>query len=323
MKAIVQDQYGEADVLRLDEIDIPQIGPKEVLVRVHAAGVDRGAWHLMAGKPYAVRLAVGVRAPRQRVRGLDLAGTVEAVGAEVTRFEVGDEVYGIGKGSFAELAAAREDKLARKPANLGFEQAAVVPVSGLTALQAVHDVGQVKAGQRVLVVGASGGVGSFAVQLAKAAGAEVTGVCSTSKVDLVRALGADHVVDYQSADFADAAEPYDLVLDIGGSTPLARLRQVLTPTGTLVIVGGEGGGNLTGMGRQLHAVAVSPFSKQRLAMMVAKEHYSGLERLTTYLEAGQVVPSLERCYPLRETAEAVRRLVAGDVRGKVALTVPG
>ena len=322
MKAIVQDQYGEADVLRLDEVEVPEIGTKEVLVRVHAAGVDRGAWHLMAGKPYAVRLATGVRAPRQRVRGLDLAGTVEAIGPEVTRFQVGDEVYGIGRGSFAELAAAREDKLAAKPANLTHLQACVVPVSGLTALQALHDAGRLQQGQRVLIVGASGGVGSFAVQLAKAAGAHVTGVCSTSKVGLVRSLGADDVVDYRQSDFSDTTGRHDLVVDTGGSTPLARLRRTLTPQGTLVIVGGEAGGNLTGLGRQLHAVAVSPFSRQRLTMMLAKEHYSGLERLTALIEAGQVVPPVDRSYPLARTPEAVRRLVAGDVRGKVGVTIP-
>ena len=242
MRAIVQTEYGTADVLRVAEIERPVIGADEVLVKVRAAGLDRGTWHLMAGMPYAARLVVGLRAPKNPVPGLDVAGVVVAIGSEVTRFQPGDEVFGVSKGSFAEFAAARESKLARKPSNLTFEQAAAVPVSGMTALRGLTDVGHLQAGQKVLIIGASGGVGSFAVQIAKALGAEVTGVCSTSKLDLVRSIGADHVIDYSQDDFANGETRYDLILDTGGNSTLSRLRRALTPRGTLVIVGGEGGG---------------------------------------------------------------------------------
>src|SRR5215213_2070023 len=257
MRAVVQDTYGEADVLHVEQIPRPEPGSGEVLVRVAAAGVDRGVWHLMAGKPYAVRLAIGLRAPRNRIRGRELAGVVEAVGAEVTSFRPGDAVYGIGEGSFAEYAPAKATKLAPTPAGLSAEQASVVPVSASTALQAVRDHGRVQAGQTVLVIGASGGVGSFAVQIAKAVGAHVTGVSSTEKVDLVRSLGADEVVDYRTTDLAASGRRYDVVLDIGGNRPLRTLRRLLSPTGTLVIVGGEDGGQWLGLGRQLLAVLMS------------------------------------------------------------------
>ena len=321
MRAVVQDGYGTADVLRVARVPRPTIRAHEVLVRVHAAGLDRGTWHLMTGYPYAVRLALGLRRPRHPVPGHDVAGTVVAVGADVTRFAVGDEVFGMASGSFAEYAAAREDKLALKPPGLSFAQAAAVPVSGRTALQALHDVGRVEAGQQVLVIGASGGVGSFAVQLARAAGATVTGVCSAAKVELVRGLGAEQVLDYARDDFADGTRHYDLILDIGGNPSLTRLRRALTPTGTAVIVGGEGAGSLTGLGRQLRAVIVSPFVRQRLTMLAARERATDLERLRELIEAGSVTPSVDRTYPLEEAAEAMRHLVAGDVRGKVAITV--
>ncbi len=239
MRAIVQDAYGSPDVFRLARISTPDVADNQVLVRVHAAGMDRGTWHLMAGRPYLLRLAFGFRKPKNPVPGLDLAGTVVAVGSAVTRFSPGEEVFGTGEGSFAEYAVAPEDQLARKPDSLSFEQAAVVPVSGLTALQALTDVGHLQPGQQVLIIGASGGVGSYAVQLAKALGAEVTGVSSTAKLDLVRSLGADHVIDYTRDDFADGARRYDLILDIAGNPALSRLRRALTPTGTAVIVGGE------------------------------------------------------------------------------------
>ena len=229
MRAIVQKEYGTADVLAMAEIERPVIQANEVLVQVHAAGLDRGTWHLMAGMPYAARLVAGLRAPKNPVPGLDVAGVVVPVGSEVTRFQPGDEVFGVSKGSFAEFAAAREDKLAHKPSRLSFEQAAAVPVSGMTALRGLCDVGRLQAGQKVLIVGASGGVGSYAVQIAKALGAEVTGVCSTSKLDLVRSIGADHVVDYSQDDFADGDTRYDLILDIGGNSSLARLRHALAP----------------------------------------------------------------------------------------------
>jgi NADPH:quinone reductase-like Zn-dependent oxidoreductase len=247
-------------VLRLAEIDKPEIAANEVLLKVRAAGMDRGTCHVMTGQPYLMRvMGFGFRGPKNPVAGLDVAGTVVAVGSDVTRFQAGDEVFGISRGSFAEYAAAREDKLAHKPAGLSFEQAAVVPVSALTAIQGLRDAGRIKAGQRVLIIGASGGVGTYAVQLAKAFGAEVTGVCGTTKVDLVRSIGANHVVDYTQEDFSDSVTRYDLILDIGGNSRLSRLRRALAPTGTLAIVGGEEGGRLIGgFDRQIRAVLLSP-----------------------------------------------------------------
>jgi NADPH:quinone reductase-like Zn-dependent oxidoreductase len=323
MRAIVQDRYGSGDVYRLEQIALPQIAHNEVLVQVQAAGLDRGTWHMMAGQPYLLRLlGFGFRAPKNRVPGLDVAGTVAAVGTSVSRFSPGDQVFGISRGSFAEYAAVREDKLARKPANLTFTQAAVVPISAGTALQALTDAGSVKQEDRVLIIGASGGVGSYAVQLAKAFGSEVTGVCSTAKLDLVRFLGADHVVDYTRQDFAHGTNKYDLILDIAGNSSLSRLRSALTPTGTLVIVGGEGGGKWTGgFGRSLRAPLLSPFVPQRLTMLASKERARDQERLTPLIEAGQVTPSIDRTYPLDRVPEAMRHLEAGQVRGKVAITI--
>jgi NADPH:quinone reductase-like Zn-dependent oxidoreductase len=322
MRAIVQAEYGSADVLRFEEIDRPTIGDGEVLVRVHAAGLDRGTLHLMSGQPYLMRLmGFGLRAPKNPVPGRDVAGTVVAVGANVTRFEVGHEVFGISKGSFAEYASAREDKLVRKPANLSFDQAAVVAVSGLTALQSLRDVGRVERGQHVLIVGASGGVGTFAVQIAKSFGAEVTGVCSTAKVDLVRSIGADHVIDYTKEDFANGPRRYDLILDIGGDSPLSRLRRALTPRGTLVIVGGEDGDRLTGMNRQLRALALSPFVHQRLTIKTPKERYADLERLAELVEADELIPTIDRTYALHQAPDAVRHLQAGHARGKLVIAV--
>jgi NADPH:quinone reductase-like Zn-dependent oxidoreductase len=322
-RAIVQDTYGSADVLRLAQVSRPEAAADEVLLRVEAAGLDRGTWHMMSGRPYLLRIiGFGLRRPKSPVAGIDVAGTVLAVGGEVTRFSAGDEVYGIAKGSFAEYTVARQGKLARKPANLSFAQAAVVPVSALTALQALTDVGRVKPGQHVLVIGASGGVGSYAVQLAKAFGAEVTGVSSTAKLDLVRSLGADHALDYTRDDFADGTQRYDLILDIGGNPPLSRLRRALTPTGTAVIVGGEEGGPWTGgFGRQLRAAALSIFLRQRFPLFAAKERGSDLERLTELVEAGELTPSIGSTYPLDQAPEAMRVLVAGNARGKIAITV--
>jgi NADPH:quinone reductase-like Zn-dependent oxidoreductase len=323
MRAIVQNTYGTADVLRLARVTRPQIAADEVLVQVRAAGLDRGTWHMMAGQPYLLRvLGFGFRAPKNPVPGLDVAGTVVAVGSAVTRFSPGDEVFGISRGSFAEYAAVRESKLSRKPANLTFQQAAVVPISAGTALQALTDAGKAKPGQRVLIIGASGGVGSYAVQLAKAFEAEVTGVCSTAKVDLVRSLGADHVVDYTRQDFADGTNRYDLIIDIAGNSSLARLRSALTPTGTLVIVGGEDGGKWTGgFGRSLRAPLLSPFVPQRLTMLASKERASDQDQLTTLIEAGKVTPSIDSTYPLDRVPEAMRHLEAGGVRGKVVITI--
>lgn len=323
MRAIVQDAYGSREVLRLAEIDRPEIAPDEVLVQVSAAGMDRGTWHSMTGTPYLMRImGFGFRRPKNRVPGLDVAGTVVAVGSEVTRFQPGDEVFGMSRGSFAEYAAAREDKLARKPASLTFEQAAVVPISGGTALQGLRDAGRLEAGQEVLIIGASGGVGTYAVQLAKAFGAQVTGVCSTSKVDLVRSIGADHVIDYTREDYADGVKRYDLILDIGGNSRLSRLRQALTPTGTLVIVGGEEGGNLIGgFDRQLRALAMSPFVGQRLTMLASKERYTDLEALGPLIENGEIAPVIDKTYSLADVPDAMEHLEAGHTRGKIAITI--
>jgi NADPH:quinone reductase-like Zn-dependent oxidoreductase len=323
MKAIVQDAYGSSDVLRQGEIDQPDIAVNEVLVKVVAAGMDRGTWHSMAGKPYLMRvIGFGFRRPKNRVPGLDVAGTVVAVGSEVTRFQPGDEVFGMSRGSFAEYAAAREDKLAHKPANLSFEQAAVVPISGGTALQGLRDAGHIEPGQKVLIIGASGGVGTYAVQLAKALGTEVTGVCSTSKVDLVRSIGADHVIDYTREDYLDGTHSYDLILDIGGNNSLSRLRRALTPKGTLVIVGGEEGGNLMGgFDRQLRALVLSMFVSQRLTMLASKERHTDLEALTPFIEKGQVVPVIDSTYSLDDVRDAVRHLEAGQARGKLAIMI--
>jgi NADPH:quinone reductase-like Zn-dependent oxidoreductase len=322
MRAIVQQGYGDADVLRVAEIDRPAPAAGEVLVEVRAAGLDRGTWHLMTGRPYAVRLAVGLRGPRRPVAGRDLAGVVAAVGPGVTRFAVGDEVYGTASGSFAEFVAARVDRLAAKPTRLTFAQAATVPISGGTALRALTDAGRVRAGQRVLVIGASGGVGSFAVQLAKAFGAEVDGVCGPAKADLVRSLGATEVFDRTHDDFLDGSRRYDLILDIAGNRPVSRLRRALTPTGTLVFVGGEQGDPVTGgMGRQVGAAVVSMFGRQRLTGFVPKESAEVCERLAALIDDGSVSPSVDAEYPLARVPEAMRRLAAGEVRGKVAITL--
>jgi len=322
MRAIVQDRYGPAEVLRPARIGRPVIADHEVLLRVHAAGVDRGTWHLMTGTPYLMRvMGFGFRWPKNRVPGLDVAGTVVALGPAVTRFAVGDEVFGMSRGSFAEYAAAREDKLAHKPPNATFEQAAVVGISGGTALQAL-EAGRVQPGQRVLIIGASGGVGSYAVQLAKAAGAHLTGVASTGKLDLVTSLGADRVIDYTRDDFADGVHQYDLIIDIGGNSPLSRLRRALAPTGTAVIVGGESRGNLTGgIDRQLRAMLLTPFIGQRLTGLAAKERASDLEVLADHITAGTVTPSIDRTYQLDRMPEAMRHLEAGSVRGKIAITI--
>lgn len=323
MKAIVQDTYGSTDVLALAEIDRPAIAADEVLVRVRAAGVDRGVWHLMTGLPYPVRLAgYGLRAPKTATPGMDLAGVVEAVGADVTSFQPGDEVFGIGKGTFADYARAPESKLALKPTNLTFEQAAAVGISGLTALQGLRDSGGVRPGQHVLILGASGGVGSFAVQVAKALGAEVTGVSSTAKVEMVRALGADHVIDYTLEDITAGGQRYDVILDTGGNRTLAELRRALTPTGTLVIVGGETGGRwLGGFDRSLRAPLLSPFVGQKLKAMSSSENQADLNVLKDMIEAGQITPAIDRTFPLPEAAAAIQYLEEGSARGKVVITV--
>ena len=323
MQAMAQDHYGEAeDVLRLATINRPEIGDGDVLVRVHAAGVDRGAWHVTAGLPYPVRLVSGIRTPKTRVPGTDIAGRVEAVGKDVTTLHIGDDVFGIADGAFAEYACAQQDKLAPKPKSLSFEQAAAIPVSACTALQAVRDQGRVQPGQKVLIIGASGGVGTFAVQIAKAYGAHVTAVCSTTKVDLVRSIGADHVIDYTRGEITDGRQRYDVILDIGGNRSLTTLRHALTARGTLVITGGETSGRwLGGTDRQLRAMILSPFVTQKLGTFIGTQNTADLILIAGLIDAGKVTPVIDRTYALSEAAKAIRYLQDGHARGKVILTI--
>jgi NADPH:quinone reductase-like Zn-dependent oxidoreductase len=322
-RAIVQDAYGSADLLELRDMDTPVIARDEVLVRVHAAGVDRGVWHVMTGLPYPIRLAgYGLRSPKTPVLGMDVAGVVKAVGDGVTTFQPGDAVFGIAKGSYAEYARAADGKLAHKPANLTFEQAAVVAISGLPALQGLRDHGRVQPGQSVLIIGASGGVGTYAVQLAKVFGAQVTAVCSTTKVDMVRCLGADRVIDYTQDDFADGDQRYDVILDIGGNASLSRLRRALAPKGTLVIAGGEKPGRwLGGNDRQLRALVLSRFVGQKLTTFISDENREDLIVLKELIESGKLAPVIDRTYPLIEAPDAIRYVEQGHARGKVVITV--
>ena len=325
MKAIVQDAYGTEDVLEYRDIDKPVPKDDEVLVRVRAAGLDRGVWHVMTGLPYLVRVVVptmGLGRPKVPVRGMDLAGQVEAVGGRVTRFQPGDAVFGWTDGSYAEYASVPEDQLVPMPANLGFERAAVVPISGLAALQGLRDVGEIQAGQRVLVIGAAGGVGSFAVQLAKAFGAHVTGVGSTSQLDLIRSLGADEVVDYTRDDVTDGSRHWDLILDTAGHRSLSQLRRALIARGTLVIVGSEVRGRwMGGFDRNLRAVALSRLVGQRLRMLSSTPRQDDLQTLRELIETGKVTPVVDRTFPLPETPEAIRHLLRGHGRGKIVITV--
>jgi NADPH:quinone reductase-like Zn-dependent oxidoreductase len=325
MRAIVQDQYGSADVLHLQEVDKPEVGDDDVLLRVHAAGVHIGDWHVMTGEPRLMRMmGFGFRAPKARVRGMDVAGTVESVGKNVTRFQAGDDVFGICDGSFAEYACARADKLAPKPTNLTFEQAAAIPTSACTALQALRGPGEIQAGQRVLINGASGGIGLFAVQIAKSLGAEVTGVCSTPKMEMVQSIGADHVIDYTKDDFTRSAQRYDLILDMVGNRSLAQLRRALTPRGTLVLVGGEGGDRWIGaLSRSMRALVVSPFVSQQLRPVLGAANTQDLEFLKDLVEAGKVRPVVDRTYPLSEVPDAIRYLTNGHARGKIIIIVRG
>jgi NADPH:quinone reductase-like Zn-dependent oxidoreductase len=323
MKAIVQDRYGSADVLELRDIAAPVVGDNDVLVRVHAAGCGPDVWHLMTGRPYLARLMVGFRRPKVGIRGWDLAGRVEAVGSTVTGFRPGEEVMGTVEGSFAELAIARPDKLVRKPTRLTVEQAAAVPISGVTALQALRDKAGVRPGHKVLIIGAAGGVGSLAVQLARAFGAEVTGVCSTTKLDLVRSLGADHVVDYTREDFADGQRHWDAIVDTAGRRPVSQLRRALTRKGTLVIVGGDGGGPWTGgfFRGVLRAPLLSLVVGQKLRGLNAKVNQEDLRTLGELIEAGKLTPVFDRTYPLVETPQALRYLERGHPGGKVVITI--
>lgn len=322
MKAVVQDRYGSADVLHFEDISAPEMGDDDVLVHVVAAGVDRGAWHFMTGQPYLMRvLGFGFRAPNSRVPGTNIAGRVETAGKHVTRFNVGDEVYGTCKGAFAEYACAHEDKLAPKPVRFSFEQAAVTPYAGYVAWQAVHDHGHLHEGETVLVVGASGAVGTFVVQIAKAAGADVTGVCSSTKTELVTSLGADRVIDYTQDDFADGHRHYDLVIDIGGRTPVSQLRWALTKHGRLVIAGGEGDRWIGGIQRQLWASILSPLVSQKLGAFVVKENAEYLQRLNELVDTGKLAPVIDRAYPLPEAPDAVRRLDDLQARGRTVITI--
>jgi NADPH:quinone reductase-like Zn-dependent oxidoreductase len=314
MQAIVQDQYGSADVLQLQEVDKPTIGDGDVLVRVHAAGVHVGDWHLMTGRPYLMRIiGFGFRAPKARVRGMDVAGVVEAVGKHVTRFQAGDAVFGTCDGSFAEYACAREDMLMPKPAHLTFEQAAAVPTSAYTALQALRDAGKIQPAQKVLIVG---------VQIAKSFGAEVTGVCSTTKMHIVRSIGADRVIDYTQEDFTQSGQQYDLILDMAGNRSLSQIRRALTPHGTLVLVGGEAGGQWIGaVSRSLQALLVSPFVRHKLRPLASKPRKEDLQILTDLIKATKVMPVIDRTYPLREVPDAIRYVHTGQARGKIIITV--
>jgi NADPH:quinone reductase-like Zn-dependent oxidoreductase len=325
MYGVLQDRYGSAPerVLRTGELARPTPSDGQVLVRVHAASVDRGTWHVMAGLPYPIRLAgFGLRRPRYANPGRALAGTVVAVGAGVHGVSPGEAMYGIGQATFAEYAVAPVGKLAAKPAKLTFAQAAAVPISGLTALQAVRDHGRIRPAERVLIIGASGGVGSFAVPLAKCAGAEVTGMCSTGKVDEVRALGADHVIDYTREETTDGRRRYDVVLDIGGNRPLSALRRALTPRGRLVIVGGESGGRwLGGLDRQIRARLLSLVVRQQLGTFINRENAGDLVTLREMIDAGTLTPAVDRTYPLDQSAAAIRYLLDGRARGKIAIAV--
>lgn len=321
MKALTQDRYGTADVLQFRDIDRPTPGNGQVLVRVVAAGMDRGAWHFMAGEPYLMRiLGFGFRAPSVAVPGTNFAGVVEAVGPGVNEFQQGDEVYGATRGTFAEYAVAATGKIAPKPPQLSFEEAAVLPYPTFVAMQALRDHGRVQPGQRVLVVGASGAVGTVAVQLAVAFGATVTGVCSGEHAGLVRSLGADDVVDYRTQDLADGSRHFDLILDIGGRTSVARLRRALTRTGTLVIVGGEGDRWIGGTQRQLWAGVLTHFVPQQLGAFVVKENSGELLRMNELVAAGKVTPVLGRTFALADGVAAVEAFERGETKGRIVIT---
>jgi NADPH:quinone reductase-like Zn-dependent oxidoreductase len=319
MQAMVQDTYGSAEVMQLQNIDKPGIGDDEVLVRVQAASIHVGDWILMTGSPFVMRIATGLRRPKNRVPGTDVAGTVEAVGNAVKRLRPGDEVFGWCTGAFAEYARATEDQFLEKPANLTFEQAAAVGVSATTALQLLRDDGKVQPGQKVLINGASGGVGTFAVQIAKAFGAEVTGVCSTKNVDLVRSIGADHVIDYTREDFTSGAERYDVILDNVGNHSMARTRRALAPTGTLI---SNGGGHSDGkLSRTVRTMLVSMFVRGQAGPTVKSQNHEDLVALKDLVEAGKVTPVIDRTYPLTDTPWAIGHVAAGHARGTVVITV--
>ncbi len=322
MKAIICPTYGSPDVLQLQEVKKPTPEDDKVLVKVHAASVNAGDWRLMRADPFLIRLMYGLRKPKCPILGSDVAGRVEAVGQSVTQFQPGDEVFGDLSnsefGAFAEYVAAPESALTHKPARLSFAQAAAVPLAAVTALQALRDKGKLQPGQTVLISGASGGVGSFAVQIAKALGAEVTGVCSTQKMEMVRSIGADHVIDYAREDFTQSGQQYDLILGVGGSHPLSAYQRALKPEGSYVMVGGK-------TAQLFQAMLLGPWlsrrGSQRLGTMLAQPNQQDLALVGELLEAGRVVSMIDQCYPLAETAEAIRYLESGHARGKVVINL--
>jgi len=324
MKAIVQERFGPPDVLRLADADMPEAGPGEVVIRVHAAAVNPYDWHMLRGDPRIARLigATGLTRPKSRVAGIDAAGRVEATGPDAGGLRPGDEVIGLAPGAFAEYVLAKADLVVPKPAGLSFEQAAAVPLAATSALRAIQQVGEVRSGHRVLVNGAGGGVGTFAVQIAAALGAEVTGVCSTRNVDLVRSIGAAHVIDYTTEDFTTGRVRYDVILDNVGNQPLRRLRQALAPTGTLVYNAGGSPGHLIGaVGAGVQVAVVNGFARQRLRVLGFVQKRADLLAVTELIEAGRLTPALDRTYPLADTAEGLRHVEAGHARGKVIITM--
>ena len=321
MKAIVQTRYGSPDVLQFKEVDEPAAGNDQVLVRVHAAAVNIGDWHLLRGVPYVIRVVAGLRRPKREIPGLDIAGRVQAVGRHVTQFRPDDEVFGWCKGAFAEYACAAESDLLPKPASLTLEQSAAVGDSAFTALAAVRDQGKVQPGDKVLINGASGGVGTFAVQIAKSFGANVTGVCSTRNLDMVRSLGADQVIDYTTEDFAQTGQRYDVMLDLVGTHSLSDCRRALTPRGTYVIVGVKDMGRWLGLGRQIKALMLSPFVRQRMRVFVVRHNREDLGVLKELVEAGKVAPVIDRRFALSDAPDALRHQGEGHARGKIVIAM--
>ena len=321
MKAIVQDRYGDASVLRLADVPMPTIGDDDVLVDVRATSLNIGDVHLMTGLPLIVRPFLGFRGPRQKIRGMDVAGVVHSVGSAVTAFAPGDEVFGVVSAGLAEFARASVKKIAPKPPSLSFEQASAIPTSAATALHAVREVGRIQPGQEVLVIGAAGGVGIYATQLAKALGGRVTGVCSTAKLNLVRSLGAEAVVDYTKSDVTILGKRYDLIIDTAGNRPVASLRRILTSTGTLVIVGGEGGGRLAGtLSRQLVAPLRGVGSKQSFRGLVSVTKAADLATLSELVDAGKLAPVIDEVYPLARAGAAMQRLETSAAVGKLVIS---
>lgn len=323
MRAVVHDgTYGIPLALAVRDVPMPTIGDHDVLIRVHAAGVDPSVWHLMTGLPYAVRMSTGLRRSKLRECGFDVSGVIEAAGARVTTHRAGDAVFGVCRGAYAEFARTTVDRIAPKPARISFGEAAALGISGCTALQAVRDRARVRAGQRVMIVGAGGGVGAFAVQIAKTLGATVTGVCSGSKAELVRSLGADRVIDYTREDCTNSGRTYDVIIDTAGDRPLRALSGALEPRGTLVLVGGEGGGVvLGGLSRMMRASALSPFVGRSLRGMLAKASLTDLVTLKDMVDAGQLTPVIDRVYSLEHVADALRYLEEGHARGKIVVRV--